>query len=62
MKERCPYCNSILKKACIVLNETTEEPERRFGYGISCPKGEAGLCDYKYWQRPLTDKEIEIWD
>jgi len=61
--EHCPLCGSNLTKTRKIVNELTEEPMQRFGYGIACPKGEAGLCDYGYWERPLTKEEAaKEWD
>lgn len=59
--EKCPKCGSSLKKSCVILNENTEVKEKRFGYGVACPKWELGLCDYGYIERELTTEEMKIW-
>lgn len=59
--EKCPECGSNLRKECIILNENTEEATKRFGYGLTCPKWELGLCNYGYIQRELTKDEMQEW-
>jgi len=52
-KQICSCCGQELIINRIIINNNTEGIGR-FGYEIYC---KTDNCEYRYWQRPLTQEE-----